>query len=243
MLSCSGGLQNLIMQHVDHSAGVLIDLLHGLLKFEPSERMTAKEALKHSFFREPSRRLWRILWKRALEIRQARLVDMILPKAHTGVHVLVDFFQHKVPNGIQVLDLQWSRLHVSACSRKWKQSLSSGNWYRSAGLVLLFYHFFQVPTAESSLLELMQLYALLSVLWKLSAGSDQLSEMWVLVLYWIRISNDAKIWSPKLPLNVYIAVYGLHANLGNLNEEYLHSKEVLYVLGACLFTKQPGAPE
>ncbi|CAM6095379.1 unnamed protein product [Calypogeia fissa] len=50
-------LRNLIMQHVDHSAGVLIDLLHGLLKFEPSERMTAKEALKHPFFREPSRRL------------------------------------------------------------------------------------------------------------------------------------------------------------------------------------------
>jgi serine/threonine protein kinase len=50
-------LQNLIMQHVDHSGGLLIDLLQGLLKFEPSERLTAKEALKHPFFREPSRRL------------------------------------------------------------------------------------------------------------------------------------------------------------------------------------------
>ncbi|BBN11000.1 hypothetical protein Mp_5g08240 [Marchantia polymorpha subsp. ruderalis] len=50
-------LRNLIMQHVDHSAGTLIDLLHGLLKFEPAERLTAKEALKHPFFREPSRRL------------------------------------------------------------------------------------------------------------------------------------------------------------------------------------------
>ena len=45
------------MQHVEHSAGTLIDLLHGLLKFEPSERLPAKEALKHPFFQEPSRRL------------------------------------------------------------------------------------------------------------------------------------------------------------------------------------------
>jgi serine/threonine protein kinase len=50
-------VQNLIMQHVDHSGGLLIDLLQGLLKFEPTERLTAKEALKHPFFREPSRRL------------------------------------------------------------------------------------------------------------------------------------------------------------------------------------------
>ncbi len=50
-------LQNLIMQHVDHSGGLLIDLLQRLLKFEPSERLTAKEALKHPFFREASRRL------------------------------------------------------------------------------------------------------------------------------------------------------------------------------------------
>lgn len=43
-------LQNLIMQHVDHSAGDLINLLQGLLKYDPSERLTAREALKHSFF-------------------------------------------------------------------------------------------------------------------------------------------------------------------------------------------------
>ncbi|XP_061364889.1 serine/threonine-protein kinase AFC2 isoform X1 [Gastrolobium bilobum] len=43
-------LQNLIMQHVDHSAGDLIHLLQGLLRFDPSERLTAKEALRHSFF-------------------------------------------------------------------------------------------------------------------------------------------------------------------------------------------------
>ncbi|KAG0600874.1 hypothetical protein M758_11G067900 [Ceratodon purpureus] len=50
-------LRNLIMHHVDHSGGLLIDLLQGLLKFEPSERLTAKEALKHPFFKESNRRL------------------------------------------------------------------------------------------------------------------------------------------------------------------------------------------
>ncbi|XP_010552100.1 PREDICTED: serine/threonine-protein kinase AFC2 isoform X2 [Tarenaya hassleriana] len=43
-------LQNLIMQQVDHSAGELINLLQGLLRFDPSERLTAREALRHSFF-------------------------------------------------------------------------------------------------------------------------------------------------------------------------------------------------
>ncbi|XP_052186613.1 serine/threonine-protein kinase AFC2-like isoform X1 [Diospyros lotus] len=43
-------LQNLIMHHVDHSAGDLIDLLQGLLRFDPSIRMTAYEALRHPFF-------------------------------------------------------------------------------------------------------------------------------------------------------------------------------------------------
>eukprot|EP00850_Spirogloea_muscicola_P004530 SM000019S05074 [mRNA] locus=s19:737735:741346:- [translate_table: standard] len=50
-------LRDLIMGHVEHSAGTLIDLLHGLLKFEPAERLPAKEALKHPFFKEPARRL------------------------------------------------------------------------------------------------------------------------------------------------------------------------------------------
>lgn len=45
------------MRYVDHSGGLLIDLLQGLLKFEPSERLTAKEALKHPFFKESNRRL------------------------------------------------------------------------------------------------------------------------------------------------------------------------------------------
>ncbi|CAN1291335.1 Serine/threonine-protein kinase AFC2 [Linum perenne] len=43
-------LQNLIMQHVDHSAGDLIHLLQGLLRYDPLERLTAREALRHSFF-------------------------------------------------------------------------------------------------------------------------------------------------------------------------------------------------
>ncbi|KAK4376947.1 hypothetical protein RND71_003243 [Anisodus tanguticus] len=51
-------LQNLVMQHVDHSAGDLIDLLQGLLRFDPSIRMTARDALRHPFFtRDQLRRL------------------------------------------------------------------------------------------------------------------------------------------------------------------------------------------
>ncbi|XP_062169218.1 serine/threonine-protein kinase AFC2 isoform X1 [Alnus glutinosa] len=43
-------LQNLIMQHVDHSAGDLIHLLQGLLRYDPTDRLTAREALRHPFF-------------------------------------------------------------------------------------------------------------------------------------------------------------------------------------------------
>ncbi|KAL5986105.1 CAAX prenyl protease 1 [Asimina triloba] len=43
-------LQNLIMQHVDHSAGDLIDLLQGLLCYDPNKRLKAHEALMHPFF-------------------------------------------------------------------------------------------------------------------------------------------------------------------------------------------------
>ncbi|KAG4190867.1 hypothetical protein ERO13_A07G055900v2 [Gossypium hirsutum] len=43
-------LQNLIMQHVDHSAGDLIHLLQGLLRYDPIDRLTAREALRHPFF-------------------------------------------------------------------------------------------------------------------------------------------------------------------------------------------------
>ncbi|WRX13382.1 Protein kinase domain - like 10 [Theobroma cacao] len=43
-------LQNLVMQHVDHSAWDLIDQLQGLLKFDPCSRLTAHQALRHPFF-------------------------------------------------------------------------------------------------------------------------------------------------------------------------------------------------
>ncbi|KAI3865766.1 hypothetical protein MKX03_025512 [Papaver bracteatum] len=49
-------LQNLVMQHVDHSAGDLIDLLQGLLRYDPSVRLTAREALRHPFFTRDLRR-------------------------------------------------------------------------------------------------------------------------------------------------------------------------------------------
>ncbi|KAL0907328.1 hypothetical protein M5K25_021729 [Dendrobium thyrsiflorum] len=48
-------LQNLVMKHVDRSAGDLIDLLQGLFKYEPAERLTAHEALRHPFFRNNRR--------------------------------------------------------------------------------------------------------------------------------------------------------------------------------------------
>lgn len=42
--------QNIVMQHVDHSAGDLIDLLQGLLRYDPANRLTAHDALRHPFF-------------------------------------------------------------------------------------------------------------------------------------------------------------------------------------------------
>lgn len=51
-------LQNIVMQHVDHSAGDLISLLQGLLRFDPAERLSARQALHHPFFsRDRLRRL------------------------------------------------------------------------------------------------------------------------------------------------------------------------------------------
>ncbi|KAG9453698.1 hypothetical protein H6P81_006602 [Aristolochia fimbriata] len=49
-------LQNLVMQHVDHSAGDLIDLLQGLLRYDPDDRLKAREALRHPFFTRDCRR-------------------------------------------------------------------------------------------------------------------------------------------------------------------------------------------
>ncbi|XP_065849711.1 serine/threonine-protein kinase AFC3 isoform X2 [Euphorbia lathyris] len=42
-------LKNMVSQPIG-----LIDLLHGLLKYEPSERLTAHEALDHTFFKNPT---------------------------------------------------------------------------------------------------------------------------------------------------------------------------------------------
>jgi dual-specificity kinase len=49
-------LQDLVMENVDHSAGDLIDLLHGLLRYDPSDRLSAREALRHPFFSGCNRR-------------------------------------------------------------------------------------------------------------------------------------------------------------------------------------------
>lgn len=45
-------LQNLVAQNADSSRSSLTDLLRGLLKYNPSERLTAQEALKHPFFKD-----------------------------------------------------------------------------------------------------------------------------------------------------------------------------------------------
>ncbi|GAQ88233.1 putative serine/threonine-protein kinase [Klebsormidium nitens] len=45
-------LRDLITASVDHSASELVDLIQGLLAYEPHERTPAKEALKHPFFRD-----------------------------------------------------------------------------------------------------------------------------------------------------------------------------------------------
>jgi len=54
--------QNLVMQHVDHSAGDLIHLLQGLLRYDPMDRLTAREALRHPFFAKDHRRIWGMDW-------------------------------------------------------------------------------------------------------------------------------------------------------------------------------------
>jgi len=47
-------LKDLVSRSADHSRAVLVDLLYGLLRFEPSERLSAQEALDHPFFRNPT---------------------------------------------------------------------------------------------------------------------------------------------------------------------------------------------
>ncbi|EEF45929.1 serine/threonine-protein kinase AFC3 isoform X2 [Ricinus communis] len=44
-------LKDMISQQVERSRTLLIELLHGLLKYEPSERLTAQQALNHPFFK------------------------------------------------------------------------------------------------------------------------------------------------------------------------------------------------
>ncbi|XP_042991998.1 serine/threonine-protein kinase AFC3 isoform X4 [Carya illinoinensis] len=43
-------LKDLVSQHVVSSRSSLTDLLQGLLKYDPSERLTARQALSHPFF-------------------------------------------------------------------------------------------------------------------------------------------------------------------------------------------------
>eukprot|EP00252_Welwitschia_mirabilis_P021609 TRINITY_DN5584_c0_g1_i2.p1 TRINITY_DN5584_c0_g1~~TRINITY_DN5584_c0_g1_i2.p1 ORF type:complete len:179 (-),score=28.46 TRINITY_DN5584_c0_g1_i2:159-695(-) len=45
-------LKSIVMKHADRSVSVFTNLLEGLLKFEPTERLTAQEALNHVFFKE-----------------------------------------------------------------------------------------------------------------------------------------------------------------------------------------------
>ncbi|KAF5748238.1 serine/threonine-protein kinase AFC3 [Tripterygium wilfordii] len=44
-------LKDMLLQHVGSSRSSLIDLLCGLLQYDPSERLTARQALNHPFFR------------------------------------------------------------------------------------------------------------------------------------------------------------------------------------------------
>ncbi|KAE9587028.1 hypothetical protein Lal_00004343 [Lupinus albus] len=47
-------LKDIVSRHVDSSRSSLTDLLHGLLRYDPSERLTARQALDHPFFRTPA---------------------------------------------------------------------------------------------------------------------------------------------------------------------------------------------
>ncbi|KAH1067374.1 hypothetical protein J1N35_032361 [Gossypium stocksii] len=47
-------LKNMVSRYVESSRYSLADLLEGLLKYDPSERLTACQALNHPFFRFPS---------------------------------------------------------------------------------------------------------------------------------------------------------------------------------------------
>lgn len=47
-------LKDIVSRHVDSARSSLTDLLRGLLSYDPSERLTARQALDHPFFRNPA---------------------------------------------------------------------------------------------------------------------------------------------------------------------------------------------
>ncbi|KAK2982617.1 hypothetical protein RJ640_014996 [Escallonia rubra] len=47
-------LKNMLSQYAGYPRSSLVDLLHGLLEFDPSKRLTARQALDHQFFRTPT---------------------------------------------------------------------------------------------------------------------------------------------------------------------------------------------
>ncbi|XP_052884325.1 serine/threonine-protein kinase AFC3-like isoform X2 [Gossypium arboreum] len=47
-------LKNIVSRYVESSRYSLADMLEGLLKYDPSERLTARQALNHPFFRYPN---------------------------------------------------------------------------------------------------------------------------------------------------------------------------------------------
>ncbi|KAL5975533.1 hypothetical protein ACLOJK_019857 [Asimina triloba] len=46
-------MSDIVSRHADCSRDCLTNLLYGLLRFDPSKRLTAQEALDHPFFRNP----------------------------------------------------------------------------------------------------------------------------------------------------------------------------------------------
>ncbi|KAK7311806.1 hypothetical protein RJT34_10177 [Clitoria ternatea] len=49
-----GHLKDIVTSNVEFSRSFLTDLLHGLLTYDPNKRLTARQALDHPFFRNPT---------------------------------------------------------------------------------------------------------------------------------------------------------------------------------------------
>ncbi|MFS7969961.1 putative dual-specificity kinase [Helianthus anomalus] len=47
---------------VGGSRSYFVDMLHGLLKFDPADRLTAQQALDHPFFKTVLHKLTTIFW-------------------------------------------------------------------------------------------------------------------------------------------------------------------------------------